>query len=366
MTATLLEQARARATVFHALAVALTEPVHGVQRELADAAEAGAHMLDSSACKEAITALAAQSGVDEGALREQYRRTMRPSGGRPPALYESLFREGRLAGPAAAQLKKRYRTVGLEATSGQLPDHASIELFYLAALAEVEAEGRTAGHRTVLAQVRREQREFLRQHAGAWLPNLGMDLAAGGQPFYRAVGLWLRGFLEEEMKPSSRHERQPGRLPALQEPEACTLCGFCVARCPHGALVLNEDASETRLVLNAAHCTACDLCVSTCPENVLNMVTYRVNEPNCPIGAVTPTLLRRSPRVRCPSCGVPTVSLAEVDGVRARLGAREDDELQQRLCLCVDCKAQLSWAAAAPVSKPIQDSSDSGVPQQAA
>ena len=146
-------------------------------------------------------------------------------------------------------------------------------------------------------------------------------------------------------------------LPVVARAEACTLCSFCVQVCPTRALRVDEDARETRLVLDPAACTGCGKCVRTCDSRAL-----RMSPPGPPIlgggdgetagspqswgdrGAIlsgSPILgggdsetagspqsvedrgavLRRSPRASCPACGAPTVSRAELAFVAARLGA---------------------------------------------
>jgi len=92
---------------------------------------------------------------------------------------------------------------------------------------------------------------------------------------------------------------------------------------------VDEDARETRLVLDPAACTGCGKCVRTCDSRAL-----RMSPPGPPIlgGGDSETagsaqswgdrgaVLRRSPRASCPACGAPTVSRAELAFVAARLG----------------------------------------------
>jgi ferredoxin len=55
-------------------------------------------------------------------------------------------------------------------------------------------------------------------------------------------------------------------------PEACTLCGTCVDRCPFGALAIaaGADGGE-ELVLAASSCRGCGLCATGCPEAAIEM-----------------------------------------------------------------------------------------------
>lgn len=334
------DQARARAAIYHALAEALAEPVEGIEDLLLEAAKVGAQVLGSAACQRAALRLAEVPRRDPEQLRSCYTRQLVPHGARPVALYESLYRYGRLAGPLTWELEKRFRALGLSPPHGELPDHASVELAFLGHLAMAEAEARDAGDGQLVARLRAEQRQFLRDHAVAWLPGVGAALAAGDDPFYAAVGHLLREFLAEELRgraPASR-----ALLPTLNDPASCTLCGLCVGSCPLNALQIVEDAAKTALVLHPSQCVACDRCRQICPERVLLLrprSEVLAAEQAADSGA-GPYLLRDSPRAKCPHCGRPTVSEAELRAVFARLQA--NPALQRHLSLCVECK---SWGA---------------------
>lgn len=53
-------------------------------------------------------------------------------------------------------------------------------------------------------------------------------------------------------------------------PEACTLCGRCVERCPFGALAIHEGG-DGELALTASECRGCGLCATGCPEDAIEM-----------------------------------------------------------------------------------------------
>lgn len=335
------EVAEARAGVYYALADALVEPAPGLRDLLISAAQGGARGLTSTACGQAAQALAALAPASETELRKQYARVMAPPGQRPPALYESLHRDGRLMGETALEVEQQYRRLGVAPVQGELPDHASVELAFLGSLTMAEAEIGDSRDAKLLARLRHERRAFLRKHAGVWLPELGAALAVAGEPFYRVVGGWLRAFLHEEMASRRQRVQRLRALPALTDHAACTLCGLCTGRCTTGALQISEDTGETRLVLLEARCTGCSLCTAICPQAVLTMaVDYSSSKDVQPASSADQEtgaqILRRSARLACPQCGRPTVSQAELDGVFARLqlGA----EMEQRLRLCVMCK----------------------------
>ncbi|UCC89870.1 MAG: molecular chaperone TorD family protein [Anaerolineales bacterium] len=345
-------EALARAGIYYALAEALAGPVAGMDSLLRDAALAGARVLDSDACRRAASSLAELPAPDLDALLTSYARLCGPGrwgsdgptqggqapaamgpGRRPLALYESLHRRGCLGGQPTWDVERHYRGLGLAPVGGELPDHASVELAYLGHLSSAEAEAGAAGDSQLMAQLKVAQRTFLRTHAGAWLPEVGVTLAAEGDAFYAAVGWLLSGFLEEELVGRKRNGRARGHVPQLKEPAACTLCGLCVGSCQFGALRVIENATQTALTLESARCLGCDRCVRTCPEGVLHL--------SCEAGDGTARqALRQSPRADCPSCGRPTVSQAELEAVLSRL--QPDPAIQQRLRLCVACK---SWSS---------------------
>lgn len=331
-------QARARAMIYRALAEALAWPVAGVSDLLLDAARTGAQALDSAACRRAVLTLAELPLPDREGLRRCYTRSISSPDRRPVALYESLHRQGCLAGPITWEVEKRYQALGLALECGELPDHASVELAFLGHLAAAEAEARAAGNGWLVTRLRAEQRHFLRIHAGTWLPDMGGALAATDDPFYAVVGGLLREFLAEELAARKQGSQARARLPALKEPGVCTLCGVCVGSCPLGALQVVESVSHTVLSLDPSQCVGCARCVRICPQGTLALKGKRDSLPGAASGGGR-RALRRSPRATCPNCGRPTVSYAELDAVFARLQA--DPATQQRLSLCIGCK---SWS----------------------
>ncbi|MFQ5340125.1 MAG: molecular chaperone TorD family protein [Anaerolineae bacterium] len=329
------EAARTRAMVYHALAATLAPPASGIEELLRDAAATGAQVLGSVACQRAALDMAELPRRGLPALRHSYARLTAGSGRQPVPLYESLHRYGRLAGPATWEVEQHYRALGLVPLDGELSDHASLELAFLGHLAEAEAEGRAAGDGRLVVRLRAEQRTFLRTHAGAWLPEAGVALAAAEERFYAIVGQLLSEFLSEERSSRTRARQAGAWLPVLQDPAACTLCGLCVGSCPLGALRVVESATETALTLDVQQCIGCDRCARTCPEKVLILASDSQSKP---VNGTRRRVMRQSHRAACPNCGQPTVSQAELDAVFARL--QPDPATQQRLSLCVECK---SW-----------------------
>lgn len=310
-----------RSRIYHALAEALAESpdwlaLPGRAWPLFESAQRLAP--ESEAARNAVGAIAEIRAEPLAARRARY-HALFVGPGRPRFwLYESAHRSGRLLGPETFAVEKLYRAAGLEVASSELPDHASLELTFLAHLAEQGAD--------------RSEREFIERHAGRWLPELGRALAHSGDEVYAPIGQVLAEWLEERsgsratsaVNPAARRPRiasrstlRTPRLPILTEAESCILCGFCAQICPTRALAIRESASETVLALNAAACVGCGKCERTCEAHALEMKQVP-KEPQPSAGSWK--VLRQSPRAICRGCGAPMVSRAELDFVAAQIG----------------------------------------------
>ena len=64
--------------------------------------------------------------------------------------------------------------------------------------------------------------------------------------------------------------------------ELCIGCGICLARCPMGALTLENTAA---VVLDSNRCIGCGVCVTSCPVNALSM-TARAHSKKTPRTAI--------------------------------------------------------------------------------
>ncbi len=316
------EQSRAR--LYQALAEALAEPSgwlssSGYQWPLFASALEVADQEGQAAIRQVLPDLAAIPPESLGVRRERYGELFCGAGRPRLWLYESLARDGQLAGPRTLSLWTLYQAAGLAVAESELPDHASVELAFLAYLCEQEI-----GKPTEAAQWRRARRLFVKQHVGQWLPALGQALAHTRDPVYGPVGRLLVAVLNGEIHPRRTASRAARGLPTLLQPESCNLCSFCVQVCPTHALAIRETDEITKLVLADSGCIACGRCVRACMTNALQLsaaAPYRGQR-----------VLRQSPRAHCPSCGQPTVSQAELQEVAARIGA------PAWLDYCLDCR----------------------------
>lgn len=303
-----------RADLYLALAEALAEPppwlaMPGPQWPLFACAE---KLAPASAA--AARAVAAISQIRPEPMRERrarHKTLFRAEG--PPGfwMHESLYRSGRLLGPEMLEVEGLYRAAGLRLTGSALPDHASVELAFLGHLARrADSDPEHAG------QWRQMEKLFLKKHAGRWLPATGRAIADSGDAVYAPIGKLLAEWLEEALQPPAR-KRAAQHLPVVAQ-ASCTLCGFCSQVCPTRAIVIDENDSETVLLLSPARCYGCGKCVRTCETSAMRMSPRHADQVSATEGEWQ--VLRRSPRVECSACGEPTVSRAELEFVARQLG----------------------------------------------
>jgi nitrate reductase assembly molybdenum cofactor insertion protein NarJ/NAD-dependent dihydropyrimidine dehydrogenase PreA subunit len=306
--------ASGRASLYRALAEALATPpdwlsTAGRQWPLFEAALDVAEREDCAAIRLALPRLAVISAEDPGIRQARYQALFSVSGPPHICLYESLARDGKLAGPSTLAVWSIYEAAGLSVADAELPDHASVELAFLAYLTEQET--RMPSQTT---QWRAARRLFIHRHAGQWLPDLGEALAQTEDPVYGPIGRILAVTLRTDLQPGRRPPARAERcLPAMPQPDICSLCSFCVQVCPSRALAIHETEETTMLLLIASKCIACERCVRVCIGNALRLLPATQGERR--------RILRQSPRAHCPACGQPTVSQAELDEVAARIGA---------------------------------------------
>jgi TorA maturation chaperone TorD/Pyruvate/2-oxoacid:ferredoxin oxidoreductase delta subunit len=234
-------------------------------------------------------------------------------------LYESAWVNGHPMGPEMFQVERLYHAAGLEIVGAELADHASLELAFLAYLTE---EGE-----------RELERNFIRQHAGRWLPALGRRLFQSGDPVYAPVGALLTGWIEEAERLLPITTPYPvgcDMRPSIPKSEACTLCGFCVQACPTRSLLIVENDTTTMLILYPESCRSCGHCQKACEFGAISLAARQDTSLYPGEEAI---FLHSSPRASCSICGSSLVSQAEMDFVRQTLG----DPLW--LDFCQDCRS---------------------------
>lgn len=98
-----------------------------------------------------------------------------------------------------ARLQERYRDAGLAPSSGYPPDHASVELEFMAYLCEHEGQAwQSRDLPSVVATLEREK-AFLEEHLVQWFPPFARALSRqGASPFYAIVGEGASAFVLHE------------------------------------------------------------------------------------------------------------------------------------------------------------------------
>lgn len=127
--------------------------------------------------------------------------------GRVEAEYRRLFprrislRGSDHGGAGPEMVRAFYREAGIGLLAGSLPaDHLSVEMAFLAALAEREMG--LARHGLGAEEVRERARRFLGEHVGLWAPRFAREIQAAGSPFYAPLSQVLAGWvvLDREME----------------------------------------------------------------------------------------------------------------------------------------------------------------------
>lgn len=302
-----------RAELYHSLAEALAEPpdwlgLAGREWPLFEIAVRLAPQ--SEAARRAVEPLD-RVRTEPLAARQARYAALFAGPGRPRFwLYESASLTGRILGSQTFAVEQLYRAAGLETAGAELPDHAALELAFLAHLA---AAGRGG-----------DERRFVKRHAGRWLPELGRALARSGDEVYAPIGQLLADWLDERVEQRvtgvvgqvTHHVLRITKLPLIPHSGLCSLCGFCAQVCPTRALALHETRTETALALNTALCVGCGKCERFCETGALRMHQTADGSERLQGWRV----IRRSPRAVCPGCGQPTISRAELDFVAVRIG----------------------------------------------
>lgn len=154
--------------------------------------------------------IVAQADAEPGALsdtlgvdRTRLYRGVSPTYGPPPP-YEAVWGKGVTNVSAVLQvIAGIYRRNGMTVAPGaaERPDYVGIELDFLSTLATREAEAWESGDAAAARALITEEKAFLADHVGAWVPAfVERALAMAETDFYRGHLLMLRGFLVSEVE----------------------------------------------------------------------------------------------------------------------------------------------------------------------
>jgi len=112
------------------------------------------------------------------------------------------------------------------------------------------------------------------------------------------------------------------------DPDKCSLCGVCFAKCPQRAFDVSRTGDAIRLTLNPLRCVGCGYCEEACPEKAIAVGRHDSLPPEVEEKAVDYV-------VRCRSCGRPFDTLKHIETVKRRMGIKGDPEW---LYMCPDCR----------------------------
>ena len=158
-------------------------------------------------------------------LRVEHARLFTGPGRPDVSIFESEYLDsgdgmaGRLDGPSTVQVRRWYRSAGLERATAHrdLPDHVATELEFLHLLASRESEARHEGRIHDAHQLRRDTDRFLREHPARWIPAFcRATLAAHPHRFYGA----LAGLLAIHIATELGENLERARLPWQSEPRS--------------------------------------------------------------------------------------------------------------------------------------------------
>lgn len=123
--------------------------------------------------------------------------------GIPCPLYESAYlgKEPHSTGWLLSQLEKEYREMGLSLSPAlkEPPDHAAVELAFMAFLCSQEAEHWSSRRAVEAVQLMRQERAFLASHLTWWFPELARRVAPpGGKRHFAIITATASSFLVHE------------------------------------------------------------------------------------------------------------------------------------------------------------------------
>ena len=275
-----------------------------------------------------------ESGAPQDLILAHTRLFTGPGQPLAPA-YESVYLEGRLMGEAAVRVAEFYAEASLQVSTGlgELPDHISIELAFMAYLIDRE-EGEDANKEIWKALRHR----FMDRHLARWLPQFCERVqASAAHPFYSEAARELRDLFEADQAPPVIPKRFPD-IRLRTDRSKCSLCMLCVDYCRLGGLQADCTHLAISLTFDPANCNGCRACLRACPESAIRIeLGAPLQTPRSPARRV----VAKANRVICPGCSQPHIALPWYEKLVERL---DGDELVTRsLKLCPICKMRDSW-----------------------
>lgn len=135
--------------------------------------------------------------------------------GRHISPHESVHAEGsggRLWGASTAEAKRLIESVGFEFMPdyGGLPDHISVELEFMQAVSEYEAQAWADGETERAAECLWVRQSFFEAHLAPWVPRFCVRITSETEsPFYRDMAKLTEAFLALENEELRRRADRP-------------------------------------------------------------------------------------------------------------------------------------------------------------
>jgi len=115
--------------------------------------------------------------------------------------------------------------------------------------------------------------------------------------------------------------------------DKCTLCGACARSCPYGALEMESEPRQPRLLLRMNACQGCFNCTYACPEGAIlgfePLIAYN--------GYRT---LAYDELAKCVVCGAPVGPRRRLEKLERELvkGGMEPEKARRTVRLCAECR----------------------------
>ena len=211
-----MDRAQARGLLYALLSISLGEPTATLARDwlggdLVAAFREAAAALPGLDLEPVLAEMEAGSRPEANVLSElklEHLRLFVGPGRVPCPPYESVYREdvpadqrGLLMGPAAADVRNRYRAAGLDMAAGHvdLPDHMGTELEFMHFQCQKELDAWTAGEEAQAQVWVVGQRSFLADHLKVWTPAFCDALTAATEnALYRGWAGLCRAYIAAE------------------------------------------------------------------------------------------------------------------------------------------------------------------------
>jgi ferredoxin len=260
-------------------------------------------------------------------------------------------------GEITTHVRRAYAEAGLVIADGyhELPDHVSVELEFMAWLANEEAVASEDSDDDVIGFFVERQAAFLQAHLSRWIPEFCHRIVtANKSKFYSRAAAVLAAFVVLDLeKTQLRWQRLRGKdgiqspIPSdrpvgiwsvgirEERPSFCTLCGICTEVCRPAALSLEKSQWDVELNYDASRCDGCGYCVEYCPEKILKVDTATRRT----VPSDGPIQLAHSAIQPCRKCGKPVVPEAMLDKVVQRFRRRQGSPTDEAsMYHCAACK----------------------------